>query len=104
MQYQAPINDLNFLLFDVLEVDEVQHLEGHEEATPDVIVAIMEQMGRFAAEVLQPTNKIGDAQGCTYDPETRQVSTPDGFKKAYQQFAQRGWSGLDAPTLYLANS
>jgi alkylation response protein AidB-like acyl-CoA dehydrogenase len=100
MQYQAPINELKFLLFDVLQVEELQHFEGHSEATPDVIVAIMEEMGRFAAEVLQPINKVGDEQGCTFDPETREVTTPDGFKEAYQQFTQAGWSGLDAPTRF----
>ncbi|MEZ5573844.1 MAG: acyl-CoA dehydrogenase C-terminal domain-containing protein [Halioglobus sp.] len=100
MQYQAPISDLKFVLFDVLHAEDLQHLKGYEEATPDVIIAIMEEMGRFAAQVLQPTNKAGDEQGCTYDPETREVSTPHGFKEAYQQFAQAGWSGLDAPAQF----
>ncbi|MCB1686971.1 MAG: acyl-CoA dehydrogenase [Halioglobus sp.] len=100
MQYQAPINDLKFLLFDVLQAEELQHLEPYVEATPDVMLAIMEEMGRFAAEVLQPTNKVGDEQGCTYDPEKHEVITPDGFRDAYQQFVQAGWSGLDAPVQF----
>ncbi len=100
MQYQAPINDLKFLLFDVLGADDLQHFEGYEEATPEVMVAILQEMGRFAAEVIQPTNKAGDEQGCTFDPETHAVSTPDGFREAYQKFCQTGWAGIDAPTRF----
>ncbi|MFT4520980.1 MAG: alkylation response protein AidB-like acyl-CoA dehydrogenase [Halioglobus sp.] len=97
MQYQAPINDLRFLLFDVLEIEELQGFEKYSEASPDLIIAILEEMGKFAAGVIQPTNKIGDQQGCSYNPETHEVSTPDGFKDAYQQFTQAGWTSLDAP-------
>ncbi|MDX1736224.1 MAG: acyl-CoA dehydrogenase C-terminal domain-containing protein [Halioglobus sp.] len=97
MQYQAPLNDLNFLLFDVLEAGELQNLAAYADATPDVITAIMEEMDRFASGVLQPVNKTGDQQGCRYDPETHEVTTPDGFKEAYRQFSEAGWTSLDAP-------
>jgi alkylation response protein AidB-like acyl-CoA dehydrogenase len=98
MQYQAPIQDIRFLLYDVLGIDKLQEFEHYREATPDVILAILEEMGKFATGVIQPTNKIGDEQGCHYDPKTHAVSTPDGFKEAYKQFAEAGWTGLDAPT------
>lgn len=97
MQYQAPISDLKFLLFDVLETAELAESERYNEATPDLILAVMVEMGKFSAEVLQPTNKTGDQQGCTYDPETHDVRTPDGFKEAYRQFCAAGWTSLDAP-------
>jgi len=97
MQYQVPISDLRFLLFDLLGVDELQQLDKYAEATPDLIVTILEEMGKFAAEVIQPTNKIGDQQGCSYDPTTHAVTTPDGFREAYRQFAEAGWTALDAP-------
>jgi hypothetical protein len=84
MQYQAPINDIRFFLFDVLGIDQLQEFEHYSEATPDLIVAILEEMGKFAAGVIQPTNKIGDEQGCSYDPQTHEVTTPDGFKEAYR--------------------
>lgn len=100
MPYRAPINDLTFLLFDVLGADRLQDLDRYVEATPDVMVAIMEEMGKFASEVLLPTNKVGDEQGCGYDPEAREVTTPEGFHEAYQQFVQSGWSGLDAPVQF----
>lgn len=97
MQYQVPLNDLRFLLFDVLGLEELQAQEKYAEATPDLIAAILEEMGRFAAEVIQPTNKAGDEQGCSYDASTHAVATPDGFKEAYRLFAEAGWTALDAP-------
>ncbi len=97
MQYQAPRNDLRFLLFDVLGVEQLQHTEKYVEATPDVFDAVIDGMGKFASEVIQPTNKIGDEQGCHYDPETHAVATPDGFKEAYRMFAEAGWTAVDAP-------
>jgi alkylation response protein AidB-like acyl-CoA dehydrogenase len=97
MRFQAPITDISFLLFDVLHADELQDMEKYREATPDVLVAIMEAMGDFAADVLQPTNKVGDQQGCSFDAQTHAVATPQGFREAYQQFVQAGWTSLDAP-------
>jgi alkylation response protein AidB-like acyl-CoA dehydrogenase len=100
MQYRPPVNDLKFLLFDVLGVDQLQTLEKYAEATPDIISAVIEEAGKLAAEVLQPVNKIGDEQGCTYNPETHAVTTPDGFIAAYKQFTEGGWASLDAPVEY----
>ncbi len=100
MQYQAPANDLNFLLFDVLGVDKLHELEKYADATPDLITAVIEEAGKLAAEVIQPTNQIGDRQGCQYNPETHDVTTPDGFKEAYAKFVEGGWTALDAPLEY----
>ena len=97
MQYQAPVNDITFILFDVLGADKLHELEKYSDATPDIISAVIEEAGKLAAEVLQPVNKIGDEQGCHYDPKTHDVTTPDGFKEAYKQFAEAGWASLDAP-------
>lgn len=100
MRFQAPISDLKFLLFDVLQADELQRLDKYSEASPDVLVAIMEEMGKFAADVLQPTNKAGDMEGCTFNANTRDVTTPRGFREAYRQFADAGWTSLDAPVAF----
>ena len=97
MQYQAPINDIKFVLFDVLGADKLHELDKYREATPDIIAAVIEEVGKLAAEVLQPINKVGDEQGCQYDPKTHDVTTPDGFKEAYKQFAEAGWASLDSP-------
>ncbi|MBB3046068.1 alkylation response protein AidB-like acyl-CoA dehydrogenase [Litorivivens lipolytica] len=97
MQYQAPANDIRFLLFDVLGVDRLHELEKYAEATPDLISAVIDEAGKLAAEVIQPTNQTGDREGCSYDPETHAVTTPKGFKEAYKQFVEGGWTALDAP-------
>src|SRR5690554_3868557 len=97
MQYQAPANDLRFLLFDVLGADKLHELEKYADATPDLISAVIDEAGKLAAEVIQPTNQVGDRQGCSYDPETKLVKTPDGFKAAYDKFVEGGWTALDAP-------
>ena len=100
MPYQPPVNDLKFVLFDVLGLDQLQTLEKYADATPDIICAVIEEAGKLAAEVLQPVNKVGDEQGCTYDPQTHAVKTPDGFIDAYRQFTEAGWASLDAPVEY----
>lgn len=91
MQYQAPANDLRFLLFDVPGADKLHELEKYADATPDLISAVIDEAGKLAAEVIQPTNQVGDRQGCSYDPETKLVKTPDGFKAAYDKFVEGGW-------------
>ncbi|WP_417531538.1 acyl-CoA dehydrogenase C-terminal domain-containing protein [Marinobacter lipolyticus] len=97
MQYQAPANDLRFLLFDVLGADRLHELEKYSDATPDLMTAVIDEAGKLAAEVIQPTNKAGDREGCSYDAESRSVKTPAGFKEAYRTFVEGGWTALDAP-------
>ena len=95
--YQAPLKDLRFALYDVLDVGPLFARLGFAEATPDLLDAVLEEAGRFTTTVLAPLNHVGDEVGCTLDTATGEVSTPPGFKQAYEQFAQGGWSGLTAP-------
>lgn len=100
MAYNAPLNDYRFILSNVLGADRLHELEPYEEATPDLINAILEEGGRFMREVMEPTNIPGDRQECQFHTEDASVTTPEGFKEAYKQFAEGGWTSLDAPTEY----
>src|SRR5690606_4692798 len=65
----------------------------------DVIDAILDSGSKFASEVLQPTNAVGDRQGCTRNPDGS-VTTPEGFKEAYRQMSEDGWMGISADPEY----
>ncbi|MBI3789491.1 MAG: acyl-CoA dehydrogenase C-terminal domain-containing protein [Gemmatimonadetes bacterium] len=88
--YKAPIDDVKFLLNELLDVGQLSRLPGYEEATPDLINTIVEEGGRFCEEVLAPLNQVGDSVGCTY--ENGVVTTLTGFKLACD--TQYGGQGL----------
>ena len=93
--YQAPLRDLRFVMDEMLDYPgHYAGLTGGEEASPDVIAAILEEGGRFAREVLLPLNQRGDREGCVL--EGGEVKTPQGFKEAYAQYVDGGWPGLAA--------
>ena len=96
--YKAPLDDIRFVLHDVLDVGQLSALAGYEEATPDVIDAILEEAGKFCEEVLQPINQQGDSVGCTYDKG--EVKTPPGFTDAYKQYCAGGWPALSCDPKY----
>jgi alkylation response protein AidB-like acyl-CoA dehydrogenase len=94
-QYTPPLRDMQFVMHEVLNVvDELKLLPAHADVDADTINAVIEEGGKFAAEVLAPLNAVGDAEGCTLDPSNHEVTTPTGFKAAYAKFVEGGWPSL----------
>ncbi len=100
-QYVPPLRDMHFVLHELLNVaDEFKRLPRHAEIDVDTINAVLEEGGKFAAEVIFPLNISGDGDGCMLDPATREVRTPKGFKQAYQQYVEGGWPALSCDPDY----
>ena len=102
MTYQAPVRDIAFVLNRVVGLESVAALPGFEDATPDLVEAILEESAKFTSDVLAPLNRVGDVQGSRLEGEgdARGVVTPDGWKDAWNGFVEAGWAGLSFPTEY----
>jgi len=90
--YAAPVDDIRFVLEELLRVERLAELPGYGDATPDLIATVVEEAARFAETELQPLNQSGDEEGCTF--ENGVVRTPTGFKRAYDAFREAGWTSL----------
>ncbi|MGF1591916.1 MAG: acyl-CoA dehydrogenase [Kiloniellaceae bacterium] len=92
MTYAAPVTEMRFALDAIAELPEIARLPGYEEATPDLVDAILAEAGKLAGEVIAPLNHPGDREGSVF--ENGVVRTPEGFQDGYRQFVDGGWNGL----------
>jgi len=90
--YQAPLKDMKFVLHELAGLAEVAKLPGYEDASPDTVDAILEEAAKFATGVLDPINYSGDQEGSKWADGA--VTTPRGFREAYEQFCAGGWNAL----------
>ena len=94
--YTAPVRDTQYVLEHIVELGKYDNLPTFTNASSDIVEAILTEGGRFAGEVLAPLNQVGDQEGCTRHADGS-VTTPTGFKDAYRQFCEGGWTTLSAP-------
>ena len=90
--YTAPLKDMNFVLHDVLQVEN-SGTEGYSDLSPDFTSAVLEEAGKISRDILAPLNQVGDTEGCVL--ENGVVRTPTGFKDAFDTLKEGGWTGLD---------
>jgi len=99
--YNPPLRDMQFVMHEVLNVtEELKALPAHADVDADTINAVIEEAGKFAAEVTFPLNISGDEEGCKLDKLTHEVTTPKGFKDAYAKYVEGGWAALSCDPEY----
>lgn len=96
--YRAPLENIKFVLNDVLQSETLAEIPGYEEATPELVEQILEEGAKLCENVLFPINQSGDDEGCTFD--NGNVTTPKGFKEAYKEFTEGGWTGVSGDPEY----
>jgi acyl-CoA dehydrogenase len=92
-QYHAPLKEIRFVLHELAGLEQIGKLPGFEDASPDTVDAILGEAAKFATEVLDPLNAVGDREGARR-LDDGSVKTPKGFKDAYLQYCANGWNGL----------
>lgn len=98
-EYKVPTRDMQFVLFELFQYENhYKSLPGCEDATPDLVKAIIEECAKFCENVLAPLNAVGDAEGCRW--HNGEVTTPTGFKEAYQQYVEAGWPSMSHSVAY----
>jgi alkylation response protein AidB-like acyl-CoA dehydrogenase len=97
--YKVPLREIRFAMNEVLDFPgHYSTTDGCEEASPDMVDAILDEAAKFVEKELVPLHQVGDQQGCQWQDGV--VTTPEGFKQAYQAFIDNGWSGLAKPVAF----
>jgi alkylation response protein AidB-like acyl-CoA dehydrogenase len=91
-EYRAPVREMLFVINELAGLEELSRFSGFEEATPDLVEAILGEAAQLAGEVIAPTNRIGDATGTRI--KDGQVRVAPEFSDAYRQYVEGGWAGL----------
>ncbi|MAM68842.1 MAG: acyl-CoA dehydrogenase [Rhodospirillaceae bacterium] len=91
-EYTAPLRDMKFVIEELIGLDQITEMPGYEEATSDVVRAILDEANKVARDVLSPINRNGDLEGSRL--ENGVVITPTGFRDAYQAYVDGGWNSL----------
>ena len=97
--YKAPLRDLTFVLDEVLRIERFANLPAFQEVTPEIVTAILKEGAKLAEHVLAPLNRVGDVEGCKRNADGS-VSTPRGFKQAFDMFRDGGWTSLVCDPAY----
>jgi hypothetical protein len=93
--YKAPLRDIRFVRDEIFDFNTLYtKINGGEDATPDMVDAILDEIGRFAEQEIAPTNVTGDREGCKLGEDG--VIAPSGFKEVYQKYVEGGWPSLSA--------
>ena len=96
--YKAPLRDMRFVLYELHQGEALSQLPGYEEFTRDLLDPVLDEAAKVCEEVLQPINRSGDEEGCTF--ENGVVRTPKGFREAYTLFREGGWTGIACDPAY----
>ena len=94
--YTAPVRDTLFVLNEVLGYERYSNLPGFADASPDILEAILGESAKLTENIILPTNRAGDLEGCARHDDGS-VTTPTGFRAAFDEYRQGGWLGLAAP-------
>ncbi|TXG81704.1 MAG: acyl-CoA dehydrogenase [Sphingomonadales bacterium] len=97
--YAAPVKDASFVLFGMINIEKYANLPGFADASPDLVRSVLDEAAKFVEGVLQPLNRTGDIVGCVRNADAT-VTTPPGFKDAYDKFCEGGWGTLSADPEY----
>ena len=97
--YRPPLRDIKFVLEHIADLPSLAGLPAYEHVDLDTVDGLLDEAGRFMAEVVAPTNRVGDTQGAVRNDDGT-VTVPEEFAKAYQQYVAAGWNGIKGDPEY----